>query len=558
MDSYQNEEYISDLTDRVFLIKQELEAGKIKIASHLIDGFVTSFEKVRLRDDGKVDPSTVDGRIRAMGSAINHFVEREKTKSNYSIIDLQKAYFDILFANFGDIFRIMIDSGDEPYKLASFFSKKTDYAQHIYDIFPEFFAQIKEFWSVASDIGVIHLQDGSQLKANFSGDLFPSYSENAVSTAGLYVDTISLPCPILRVGRLHATADKSEFTRLLLKHILTCMTYRDVALEEIEPAIVLILPDRRDFSENNIEHLMAACEPYVLAHAQYLYDRKFENIDDFREFSTTLVDVEQVLKNLKRPDRLIFDTEWGGDAKHQLTKLLSDQHRLSRKVVGDHAGMEVFFNSSGRMPQAYSAKRNAQELGSTPYINAETSWLYYTWLIEYESQRFDINDVELINMHIVHALANGMQDGFSWLGNVPTNKIIELRRNNLMEEIRGVLSSGVDSLIHSSAVDYSKTTQQVVDNIDRAFIEHQRVIAKAKAEKLRIYGLDVLPCVANGAIAIAGALTGNVALGTISATLGVFGLPSIADIKSKFKQRQERLDAYKGSVTGILFSHKSD
>ena len=81
MDSYQNEEYISDLTDRVFLIKQELEAGKIKIATHLIDGFVASFEKVRLRDDGKVDPSTVDGRIRAMGSAINHFVEREKTKS---------------------------------------------------------------------------------------------------------------------------------------------------------------------------------------------------------------------------------------------------------------------------------------------------------------------------------------------------------------------------------------------------------------------------------------------------------------------------------------------
>ncbi|EKN3983707.1 hypothetical protein ACS90Y_000580 [Yersinia enterocolitica] len=554
MDHYQNEEYISDLTDRIFLIKQELEAGKLKIASHLMDDFVSSFEKVRLRDDGKVDPLTVDGRIRVMGAAVNHFVEREKTKNNHSIIDLQKAYFDILFTNFGEVFTAMTNSGAEPYKVSGFFSQKADYVQHLYEVFPDLFAQVKEFWEAASAIGVIHLQDGTQLKANFSGDLFPSYSENAVSTAGLYVDTISLPCPILRAGRLHRTADKAEFTRVLLKHVLTCMTYRDIALEEIEPAIVLILPDRRDFAENNHEQLIAACEPYVLAHAQYLYDRKFENYDEFRDFSKTLVDIEAVLKNLKRPERLIFDTEWG--AEQQLTKLLSDKGRLSRRVVGDHAGMEVFLNSSGRMPQAYSAKRNAQELGSTPYINAETSWIYYTWLIEYESKNFNVDDAELKNLHMMHALSSGMQDGFSWLGNVPIDKIIELRRNNLMEEVRNVLSNGVDRLVHSSADNYTETTQQVIDNIDRAFIEHQRVIAKAKKEKLRIYGLDVLPCIANGAIAIAGALTGNVALGTLSAGLGIMGLSSITDIKSKFKERQERLNIYQASVTGILFSHK--
>ncbi|OWF75489.1 hypothetical protein B4903_19940 [Yersinia frederiksenii] len=93
MDSYQDEDYINDLTDRVFLIKQELEAGKIKIASHLIEGFISSFEKVRLRSDGKVDPSTVDGRIRSMGAVVNHFIERDTIKNKYSIYELQKAYF---------------------------------------------------------------------------------------------------------------------------------------------------------------------------------------------------------------------------------------------------------------------------------------------------------------------------------------------------------------------------------------------------------------------------------------------------------------------------------
>lgn len=556
MNNHQDEEYVSDLTDRVFLIKQELESGKIKIASHLIDGFMSSFEKIRLREDGKVDPSTVDARIRSMGAAVSHFIERAETKKRYSIIDLQKAYFDIIFMNFGDIYREMIKRNKEPYLIASFLSRNTEYVNHIDEVFDDFFKQIKEFWKVASDIGVIHLQDGHQLKANFSGDLFPAYAENAISIAGLYVDTIVLPCPVLRVGRLHRIADKAEFTRLLLKHVLTCMTYRDIALEDIEPSIALILPDRRDYAEDNYEHLMAACEPYLLTHAQYLYDRKFESRDDFKEFSSSLTDVESVLKELKRPDRLVFNTEWGGGARKQLSTLLAESDRITRNPLVDHAGMEVFASCVGRMPQAYSAIRNAQELGSTPYINAETSWLYYTWLIEYESVNFNLNNVELKNMHMVHALSSGIQDGFSWLGNVPTNKILEMRRNNLMDEVRHVLSNGVDDLINSSPDDYDKTTQCVIDNIDGAFLKHQRMIESAKKEKLKIYGFDVAPCVVNGVIAIAGAVTGNVALATASASFSIIGLPSIKDIKSKFKERQDRIDLYEKSVTGMLFSHK--
>ncbi|OWF70737.1 hypothetical protein B4903_23165, partial [Yersinia frederiksenii] len=171
-------------------------------------------------------------------------------------------------------------------------------------------------------------------------------------------------------------------------------------------------------------------------------------------------------------------------------------------------------------------KKNAQELGSTPYINADTSWLYYTWLIEYESQGFNIDDVELKNLHMVHALSAGMQDGFSWLGNVPIKKVIELRRKDLMPEVRDILTSGIDKMINSVPSNYNQTSQQVIDNIDRAFIEHQRMLDKARREKLKIYGLDVAPCVVNGIIAITGAVTGNVALTTLSAGLATFGLPT--------------------------------
>ncbi|EIM0799176.1 hypothetical protein LMO49_004262, partial [Salmonella enterica] len=95
MDNGYDEDYISGLTDRVFLIKRQLEAGKMHIASHLVDGFKESFDKIRLRPDGKVDPTTVDGRIRAMGAAVNHFFERNEIKKKFNIVDFQEAYFKI-------------------------------------------------------------------------------------------------------------------------------------------------------------------------------------------------------------------------------------------------------------------------------------------------------------------------------------------------------------------------------------------------------------------------------------------------------------------------------
>ncbi|ENX5148314.1 hypothetical protein U9Z15_07280 [Escherichia coli] len=124
MEKYQDEEYVDDLTERVFLIKQQLEAGKLKIAHHLVEGFIESFKRIRLRQDGKVDPSTVDGRIRAMGAAVNHFLEREDIKNKYSIQDLQSSYFNILFSNFGELFYLMKKTNATPHKASSFFLNK--------------------------------------------------------------------------------------------------------------------------------------------------------------------------------------------------------------------------------------------------------------------------------------------------------------------------------------------------------------------------------------------------------------------------------------------------
>ncbi|MGK0685284.1 hypothetical protein ACSFC0_07865 [Serratia marcescens] len=117
-----DENYVKLLTERIYLIKEKLEAGELKIAAHLWEGFRKSFDSIRLRDDGLVDPNTVDGRLRAMGAGLHGFEERKQLKEKFSIHQLQEAYFRILFNDFGEIYEMMVRADKSPHHVSQFLS----------------------------------------------------------------------------------------------------------------------------------------------------------------------------------------------------------------------------------------------------------------------------------------------------------------------------------------------------------------------------------------------------------------------------------------------------
>lgn len=92
-----NEGYVNDITERVFLIQRELEAGKIKVAPHLIEELFSSLNKIRLLPDGRVDPDTVDGTVRAMGAAVRHFTERLEIKKTILYMIFKNLTLTIFF-----------------------------------------------------------------------------------------------------------------------------------------------------------------------------------------------------------------------------------------------------------------------------------------------------------------------------------------------------------------------------------------------------------------------------------------------------------------------------
>lgn len=549
-----SEEEIQDLTDRVFLLKEQLEAGKMRFASHLIDDFRRSYEKIRLRPDGRVDPSSVDGRIRASTLALAYFKQREEAKEAVSLSKIQSMYFEFLFREFGWFHKQMLSVNATPAHAAAVFSRDDDLVKDLSEALPDLAEALSEFWAAVGDAASYHLQDGRQLKATFAGDLFPAHWENAVSTAGLYVDTIILPCPITRIAPLNQVLPPREVVSLLLKHTLTAMGYRELATVELDPPLVLVVPNSDDVDTESRDTLVKQAIGPILKHAEYLFGRQFESIEHIKDYCDHLGTSEQVIKALKGGDRLIFDCEWESSPEIQLSKTMA----LNGVVPGldkEIAGHHVLSSCLGRMPQAKGAQLNAMHFGGTPLINAETSWLYYTWLLEYEGTPTQGDANERQTLHVVRALAKEANKNLEWLGNVPPAAILEIRKAGLAEEVRALLGNGVSRLVGIDPNNYFRTADQVIDNLDRAFREHHRSLMEAKQKKLKLYGIDVAACVAVGGVAVAAALTGHAGLGAVSGVLGVAGLPNLKDIKTKFSEIAAEDRARRASPTGLLFRH---
>lgn len=549
------EDEIQDLTDRVFLLRNQLEAGRLKFANQeLAERFLKSYEAIRLRSDGKVDPRSLDGQIRTSILALIAIRQRENLKKSLDLVQIQEEYFGFLFREFGWIYDQMNESGVTPSVAAEITSRLDETMQQFIKALPNMIDAVQEFWSSVGLTSSYHIQDSQHLKAVFAGDIFPAHWENVVSTAGLYIDTIILPCPITRLSSILKTSPSREMVKTLIKHVLTAMSYRDIALAGIDPPIVIIAPNPDDTDEAKRENLVLQATPAICAHAQYLFGRKFEGVDDLHDFCGHLKTTTQVINELRHPERLVFDTEWGKDPIQQLSMSLKQNSNLFG-MDESNIGIHVLSSCIGRMPQALGAQQTANHFGGTPFINAKTSWLHFTWLMEYQgiSRKDNLSSRE--SMHVVRALATESRSNLEWLGNVPPETVLEIRKRGLANELRELLSQGVSNLIGINPDNYFRTADQVVDNLDDAFRKHQQTLKIARQKKLRLYGIDVAACTATGVVAVAAALTGNETLSAFSGLLGIAGAPNLKEIKTKFKQIAAEDKAHRESPTGLLFSH---
>jgi hypothetical protein len=543
-------EYEARLHRRLKVLQEQFKAGKVKIAEGL--DVENSLLAIRKGPDGEVDLSTVDGLVRSMALAVTAMHDREELKKEASLSEIQNMYFKFIEDNFGQFYEMMLKQNLTPHDAGRALTQNEKSIEGFTENLDEFLNVIDQFWEGVGEIAHIHVEDmHGNIKGIFGGDLFPSHDENIASKCGIYADTIVLPDPFLRSKHIFANYPKKDQAYYFIKHAMNILQYKDLACADVEIPIVAILPDQAVLQEDERAFFHTLGKQDSLVHAGKLFSRKFDSFEELLEFAQELDTIERAVAEVGDKSRVLFDTEWTGDIASQLAQALESDHY---KPFVDSPGMLLASQSLGRMSVSNELLVKSRRLNGSPIIDAPTSWQYLVWKMEYDAEKAE-NELQSENLHVVKGLGDLANGEMQWLGNIPPESLIEIRKEGAMEEIRNILGQGVNELIEANPSNFHRSRDQIFDNIHNAFSQHQKNIDELTAKKWKFAGKDIGSWLVVGSLEVTAAITGVPVWGmaTIAADQ-VLDVPKLKDIPQSIRDLSNENEKIRKSPVGMLFN----
>lgn len=558
MKTKEEKEYEERVKRRILILKDLIESGKIQFAESMKETIGQSFLKARFDKNGEPDLDTIDGVIRSIALVAEQIDHQTKMKESISLIDIQRRYFNYIEANFNSFYKMMIENNSTPHKAALYIAYSNQNIDYLNEAIEPILKDIEEDWELIAESGYLHIEDDyDSIKAVFGGDLFPSQDENIASKCGIYTDTVVLPCPFIRSRHMFKIWDKQQRVYYLIKHALNILQYKELALTALDKPIVVILPDKEMIDEFAVEEIKRLGEKDALYHAKTVFGRNFETIEELIEFGKKLNTVDKVLKEIKDPKKVLFDIEINEPLKVQIENQSKGE---TGQIMGtNHPGLIVSTLGLGRMSVCNEILLKSAKVGGIPLIDAPTSWEYFKWKLQYDSERTH-PDKDFSRLHVVKGLNGLTNTNLNWIGKIPPKGLIELRKNGALNEVREILSKGIDELVAANYLDFELTSQKVFNNLNFAFNQHQENIKNLVNRKWKIAGKDFGSWIVMGTVEIAASCLGTPLFGASAFVLNqLMDAPKIKDLPKtvdEIKNIEKRKENLKKSPLGLMFNYK--
>ncbi|EGW39076.1 hypothetical protein [Desulfosporosinus sp. OT] len=540
------------LRESLELLKLELERGRIHIPNDM--ELINSLTRVRYGSDGKVDPSTVDSRVRAIAIGVMGLKQQDALLS-IPLKESQEQYFALLDRFFGIPYEQMKKNRLDPYRVASHMASIQKYVRAFTLDLEEFEDGIKEFWNYYSPVVNAHIRQLSGIKSVFGGDIFPSYLQNIGCSTGLYVDTIILPDPILRTLSFFNTMTPEKAVFYLVKHALNAMNYKSLALADVEKPIIVVNADNSLIDPEEFDLLNRVSTDNVLSHLNKIFGTSFCS-EDMDSFLTGVVTIEDLKTLVKEPGRILFDVEWRNlSLEERILKwqIQAEPFLALNDLATMPLGLQLKFNAIGRMRQMNDVVLRAGGLNSSPLIDAPTSWEYLVWKYEYDSKQARDQQADVKGFMISQVLTS---TNFPLIGKVSDEAIIKLRKENALSELRDTISKGIEEISISDEDVFKEVTEHVVHNIKDALDNHKKQVKDLTARKKKFFGLDIIPLIVSGGLSLAATSTSNPIITTASSISAlVLGAPSVKEVITNGRTIIKDNSKLKKSPVGILVRH---
>lgn len=535
-----------ELHERVMALKELLEQGKVIVAEHLWDNLKASLEKIRYGDDGLVDPDTVDGRVRALSSVVIYDRRREQAKKAITQREIQELYFQQIEYYFGPIQEALFQDKGDPGDFADWFVEQEGLKIAAIEAMTDFLDGVEAFWDAMHYSSWLHEEDAEKSKAIFGGAIFPEYGQNPVLQLGLYIDTVLLFDPFIKsLPLIRAQGIESSLSDLI-RVGLQVLAYKPLALADVDPPIVVILPERFGLDESYQKYLGTSVEPNILYLAERIFDKSFVSQDELMEFLLDFNNAENLIKAAKKPEYILFQE---GDERPLESQLLEYMQQLPYEEA-KHPGRAIHCHLLSRMMQAGDLINRSMGFRGAPIIQSRTSWKFFNWKLEMDAET--VEDLDKEKMHITRGLGDVTSGELAWIGNIPVGSLIELRKQGATEELKAIIAKDISELIDANANDFTLTSKKVMDNLQAAFAEHEARLKALQEKQFNFYGYEVGGLLLRGTVAFTAAHL-NPALPIIT---GMIGLPSIKDVAKKFVGLNQEKEMIDRSPIGMLVRAK--
>jgi hypothetical protein len=543
-------EYEARLRRRLKILKQEFDSGRVKFAPGL--KVIESLKAVKSGPDGEIDLATVDGLVRSLALAVTHHHDSQQLKAKFPLADIQTSYFEFIERNFGEFYKVMVDRGLTPHDTGIAISRSAGAVEEFNRKLPEFLDVIEEFWRSVSDVVYMHVEDmDAKVKGIFGGDLFPAHDENIASKCSIYTDTIILPDPFLRTKHVFEAYDPTEKAYFLIKHGVNLLQYKELACADVTPPIVVVLPDVQSLDMDERKFTLELGKADAIIHAGKLFGRGFASFEELMDFCEGLDTVEKALAQVTDKRRLLFDTEWSGSAEDQIRRALADKNY---RMASGHPGRLLALQATSRMAVSNELLLKTRRLRGTPIIDVPTSWQYLVWKMECDAGRAE-TETGAKDLHVTQGLQHLAETEMEWLGKVPVDALIEIRKQGALAEIRELLGKGVGELIRENPSNFFRSRDQVFDNIHEAFDQHRANVRQLLDKKMRFAGRELGSWLVLGTLGITAAATGAPVWALLAiAADQLLDAPKLKDIPAAIKALAEENRQLNQSPVGLLFA----
>lgn len=535
-----------ELHDLVLLLKQQLEAGKIKIRSART---IEELSRVRFAEDGKIDAASVGSSVRALALAVAA-AETHRAMKQIRILEVNRQYFDILDPIFSKPFAEMKRHGLNPQIVAEDMASRDNLVKAFTSDLESLAEGLKEFWDYYGPIVQAHLQDLQSLKVVFGGDIFPSYRANIACSVGLYADTVVLPDPLHKLMTFAGIMAPKELLRLAVKHALNALSYKELALAEVDVPIVVITPDYLADADYR-SALQIAAEEDTLEHYSRMFGAEFSSRDQFVEFLRPFSSYEALVSKISDPTRMLFDTEWSGTLLEQFKRYAEEFPGQFGATADARGVLEQML--LGRMMQTNDAVFRGFRYGGTPLIDAPTSWRYLQWKYEYQGSSLEKGESRR-DVLIARTIAlEGVQHNM--LSGIPSDALLELRKNGASADLREIIRKGIKEIDTVSEDDLVNVGKQVINNIDSVLAVHAQELNALSASRRKFYGIDIGRWIVPGALSIAASTVHSVPLAFLAAASTMSGSLRPEELRNRYQELKAESARLRRSPAGIMFRH---